>query len=110
MTQLIELDFANPLICTWTQLLRALAPLHQWEKAEVERLHDVYVNSVPAPDYTVAVPGKPIDERHPRPGDHFNHIMNPLALSAWIQDVSAKRGYPYDARTALNITQGKGLE
>jgi hypothetical protein len=104
--QQINLDLANPLIVTWLELEAAFATLHMSEPAEVNRLHDVYVNSVPAPSYTVALPGQSFDERNPRPGDNFKHVINPLALAKWIREVSSKRGFPYSERQALNIAFG----
>lgn len=97
---------ANPLICTWLELERAFAALHMGDPADVNRLHDVYVNSVPDASYRVALPGKAFDERHPRAGDHLKHVINPLALAKWIEEVSAKHGFPYTARQAMNIAQG----
>lgn len=102
----INLDLANPLIATWLELERAFADLHMGDRAEIERLHDVYVNSVPAPSYTVALPGRAFDERKPRAGDNFKHVINPLALAKWIREVSHKRGFPYSERQALNIALG----
>ena len=102
----VNLDLAQPLIATWLELQAAFAPLHMHEDAEVNRLHDIYVNSVPAPSYTVAVPGANFDERKPRVGDNFKHVINPLALAKWIREVSTRRGFPYSERQALNIALG----
>jgi hypothetical protein len=102
----ITLDLANPLIATWLELQSAFAPMHMHDPADVDRLHDVYVNSVPAPSYTVALPGRAFDERKPRAGDNFKHVINPLALAKWIREVSQKRGFPYSERQALNIALG----
>jgi hypothetical protein len=97
---------ANPLVCTWLELRAAFAALHLNIEADVTRLHDVYVNSVPDASYRVALPGEMFDERRPRPGDNLKHVINPLALAKWIEEVSAKHGFPYTARQALNIAQG----
>lgn len=100
------IDLVTPLICTWLELVKVFEPLHMHEQSEVDRLHDIYVNSVPDLSYTVAVPGARFDERKPRPGDNLKHIINPLALAKWIQQISAKRGFPYSERQALNIVFG----
>jgi hypothetical protein len=102
----VNLDLAQPLIATWLELQAAFAPLHMHDAADVDRLHDIYVNSVPAPSYRVAVPGASFDERKPRPGDNFKHVINPLALAKWIREVSNNRGFPYSERQALNIALG----
>ena len=103
----ITVDLAHALVCDWLQLRAAFEPLHCNEPAEVSRLHDIYRNSVVAPQYNIAIPGKHFDERTPRPGDNFTCIISPLPLIRWIKEVSAKRGFPYDDRTALNIIEGK---
>ena len=104
----IIISHADALFCTWVQLYAALEPLHQGDKADVDRLHDIWLTAgVPAPSYTVALPGKRFDERHPRPGDHLTHILPPTALVKWIQDVSARRGFPYSERQSLSIAMGR---
>lgn len=105
----VQLNYSAPLVCTWNQLARAFADLHLWDKADVDRLHDVFVNSVPSPQYTVAIRGAKFDERNPRPGDFFEHVINPLALTQWIKEVSAKRGFPFDDRTARQIMDGQSF-
>lgn len=101
------IDTAQAVICTWLQLERAMYALHLGNKDDIERLHDVWLSGVPAPDYTVAVVGAAFDERKPRPGDNFKHVVSPLALAKWIEDVSAKRGFPYSSQQALDVTQGQ---
>lgn len=102
----INLDLANPLIVTWLELAAIFAPLHMNEPAEVSRLHDIWAQSMPAPTWTVAIPGKAFDERAPKVGDNFKTVVNPLALIAWIREVSAKRGFPYSERQAANLLYG----
>lgn len=105
--KLIQVHMANALICTWLELEKALEPLHLNDKADVDELHDIWLSQgVPAPSYRVALPGERFDERNPRPGDNLKHVVNPLAVAKWIQDVSAKRGFPYNERQAINMTQG----
>lgn len=93
------------LIVTWLELRAAFAPLHMNEPAEVSRLHDIWRNSAPAPTWNLAAPGD-YDERNPRAGDNFKVIMNPIATINWIMEVSAKRGFPYNQKQALNIMLG----
>lgn len=107
MNEFINLDYTNnPLICTWLELRWAFEQLHMNDEADVGRLHDIYVNSVPAPDYRVALPGQSFDERNPRAGDNLKHVINPLALMKWIEEVSTKHGFPYSSRQAFNIIDG----
>ena len=101
-----QLIVGNPLVCTWLELRAAFATLHDNVEADVNRLHDVYVNSVPDASYTVALPGKSFDERRPRHGDNLKHVINPLALAKWIEEVSKARGFPFNARQALNLIYG----
>lgn len=82
--------------------------MHQGNQDDINRLHDVWLSAgVPAPDYTVAIPGAAFDERKPRVGDHFNHVVNPLAVAKWVQDVSQRRGFPYSELQALQIVMGE---
>lgn len=103
---IIALDLAQPIIATWVELAKALAPLHLWVKADVDELHDIWLKGVPSPQYKVAVPGKVFDERRPRQGDLLKHIVPPLPVANWIEKMSAKRGFPFTMRQALAITQG----
>lgn len=102
------IDLGNePLIATWLELVKAFEPLHLNIEADVSRLHDIYVNSMPAPSYRVAMPGKSFDERRPRAGDNLKVVMNPIELARWIVEVSTKHGFPYSQRQALNIVFGE---
>jgi hypothetical protein len=103
----IIIDQTQALFCTWLQLYKALEPLHQGNQADINRLHDVWLDGVPSPQYKVAVPGKVFDERHPRQGDYLVHIVSPLNLAKWIQEVSARRGFPYSERQSLSIALGQ---
>jgi hypothetical protein len=103
----IGVDLAQPVICTWVELARAMADLHRWEKAPLDELHDIWLKGVPTPDYRVAVPGAVFDERRPRPGDVLKHIVPPLPIARWIEQISARRGFPYSAKQAIAITQGQ---
>lgn len=103
----VGVDMAQPVICTWVELARAMADLHRWEKAHVDELHDIWLKGVPSPDYKVALPGETFDERKPRQGDVLKHIVSPIPLANWIETLSAKRGFPYSAHQAMAITQGQ---
>lgn len=102
----IALNLADhALIVTWIELRAAFAALHLNEQSEVDRLHDIWRNSVIAPEWNVE-PGKVYDERKPRGNENFKVIVNPMALAAWICEVSTKRGFPYSQRQALRIIMG----
>jgi len=107
LNQPIILNKADALFCTWLELCKAMEPLHQGNPADVNRLHDVWLDGVPAPEYKVAIQGARFDERTPRPGDHFKHIISPLPLAKWIQEVSARRGFPYSERQSVAIAMGE---
>ena len=102
----IILSLDAPLICTWLEAFKVFEPLHQGHKADIERLHDIFASSMPAPTWTVAVPGKVFDERNPKPGDNLAVVWNPLALIAWVKETSAKRGFPYNDRQSANLING----
>lgn len=104
----ITVDMAQVLECTWPQLKQAMYPLHLNNADDVNRLHDVWLyGGVPSPEYRVALPGERFDERTPRPGDNLVHLVMPTALAQWIEEMSARRGFPYSSQQAMNITQGK---
>lgn len=96
----------SALIVTWIELSAAFAPLHLNEKAYVDRLHDIWRNSVIAPTWNVE-PGRVYDERKPKHGENFKVIVSPMALATWICEVSEKRGFPYSQRQALKIIMGE---
>ncbi len=103
----VGVNLAQPVICTWVELARAMADLHRWEKAPLDELHDIWLKGVPSPDYKVAVVGAVFDERRPRVGDVLKHILPPLPIANWIKQISAKRGFPYSDNQAMAITQGQ---
>lgn len=108
MTHLnLTVDLDNPLICTWLEAFKVFEPLHQGHKPDVDRLYDIFLSSVPAPTWTVAIPGKTFDERKPKQGDNFSVVWNPLSLIAWVVEVSAKRGFPFNEKQAANLISGK---
>ena len=103
---------AEPLLVPFRELLEALAPLHLYEKAYVDRLHDVWKLGAPTPDSIIRDP-RAYDERQRQPGNVEKRIVFPTPLAQWIVEVSTARGMPYTMRQALGIANGEadyGLE
>jgi hypothetical protein len=98
----------KPIVVTFYDLKRALAPLHQYVKADVDRLHDLWKLGAPSPDSRILIPAK-YDERlnQKAMGNYEKRIVFPTALATWIQDVSARRGFPYTFQQALAIVLGE---
>lgn len=100
------IDLSKPIMATFPELAQALSGLHHWEKRHVDTLHDVWKALAPTPDSIVRNP-KGYDPRYHQQGNHVRRIISPPDLVKWIQDVSAARGMPLDARQALNMAEGK---
>lgn len=97
---------SKPIICTFHELAAALEPLHQGDKADISRLHDIWRLGAPTPDSIIRNP-KDYDERKRQRGNLEKRIVFPTTLVQWIQDVSARRGFPYNEKQALALAEGK---
>jgi hypothetical protein len=104
-----KLEQHKPIMCTFFQLSAALEALHQGDKSDVARLHDIWKMGAPTPDSIIRNP-REYDERKRQAGNVEKRIVFPSALVQWIQDVSARRGFPYNERQALAIALGKSPE
>lgn len=81
----------KPLIITFHELSRNLAPLHQWHKADVDNLHDIWVKGAPTPNSIVRNPVG-YDPRKFQPGNYEARIVIPSMLTQWVIDVCQRRG------------------
>lgn len=100
---------ARPIICSFYQLSFALQSLHQWNKADIDRLYDVYRMGAPTPTSRVAHP-EIFDERKVQAGNVEHRIVFPNTLAAWIQDVCARKGIAASQidiyRAVVKVRQG----
>lgn len=107
---LARLEFMSltirPLVVSWIELHLAMLALHQDEKADVDRLHDIWKQGAPSPDSIIRDP-RHYDERLPQAGNDVRRLVLPTPLVKWIMDVSARRGYPYSAAQAAALIEGE---
>lgn len=83
------------LIVTFYDLAVALAEIHMFVKADVDRLHDIWMIGAPVPSSRVLQP-KIYDPRVPQEhlGNFERRIVFPKKLAAWASDVLQRRGLP----------------
>ena len=94
------------IVCTFKQLNDALTPLHQGDKAAIDRLHDIWKMGAPLPDSLVRDP-RHFDERIDQPGNIVQRVVLPTQLVGWIMEVSKARGFAYTERQAYNMAIGR---
>ena len=101
----------QPVICTFRMLSFALAPLHVWNLADVDRLHDVWKMGAPTPDSIVRNPVG-YDPRKAQQGNVEKRIVLPSALEQWVQDVATRRGISatYEQAAGLIDALGRGFD
>jgi hypothetical protein len=97
----------KPLIVTWLDLYQATYALHLADKADVDRLHDLWKMGAPTPDSRIL--RSSYDPRLVQPGNVEKRIVFPSALAKWIVDVSRRRGFPYSETQAIAMTQGEAI-
>jgi hypothetical protein len=102
----MQQNLPKPIITTFHELAAALEPLHQGDKADIARLHDIWKAGAPTPDSIIRNP-KNYDERKRQAGNRERRIVFPTALVQWVQDVSTRRGFPYNEKQALALLEGK---
>ena len=93
-------------LATCPQLLDALSILHMYQEPYLSDLIDIWKESVPE----INIKQKflvGLQHYDPR-NDHITrrHVL-PFSLAKWIEEVSAKRGYPYTYQQALNLVKGE---
>lgn len=90
----------KPLITTFHELSKNLAPLHMWHKADVDNLHDVFMRGAVTPNSIVRDP-KHFDPRKRQAGNYEARIIIPSMLTQWVIDVCNRRGITPEAGQAL---------
>lgn len=90
------------LICTFRELAFSLKAIHQWHKADVDRLHDVWKRGAPTPDSIVRNP-KGYDPRKEQSGNVEKRIVIPTALSEWVADTATRRGLAISPTDAVQL-------
>lgn len=90
------------LICTFRELAYSLKVIHQWRKADVDRLHDVWKRGAPTPDSIVRNP-KGYDPRKNQPGNVEKRIVIPNALSEWVADTATRHGQAISPTDAVQL-------
>lgn len=106
-----ELNRTLPVICTFWQLQNALAPLHQFDSAWLNRLHDCWKQGAPSPISQVKQP-KLYDERK---SDEFNgangnfvaRLIRRDLLTVWLQECCQARGIFIDVDKAGELINGR---
>lgn len=96
----------KPINCTFHTLMYSLQSLHVWNKADVDRLHDIWKSGAPTPNSIIRNP-KIYDPRKPQ--DAVNHearLVIPNLLEQWIEDVASRRGLTYQPGDAARIIEG----
>lgn len=90
----------KPLIITFYNLARNLAPLHLWHKTAVDDLHDIWKKGAPTPNTIVRNPAG-YDPRKKQPGNYEARIIIPSMLTQWVVDVCKSRGITPEVGQAL---------
>lgn len=97
-----------PIICTFYELAVSLQSLHLWNKADLDRLHDVWKIGAPTPDSRL-LDIKHYDPRKVQAGNVEKRIVFPKKLGEWIADVGRQRGIEMDSRDAANLIKAMQL-
>lgn len=96
----------KPIICSFFALERSLQSVHLGVKAEVDRLHDVWMIGAPVPSTRIMQP-KLYDPRLPQfsIGNVERRIVIPERLAEWIADVVTRRGMAITTDQALKLVE-----
>lgn len=100
-----------PVVCTFWQLQLALAPLHHFEVAWLNRLHDVWKQGAPSPMSQVKQPAL-YDERKPddfngKNGNFVARLVKRDLLVVYLQEVARARGIYLDPDKAGELVDGR---
>lgn len=92
----------RPIICTFYALKRSLQAVHQDNKADVDRLHDVWKRLAPVPSARIMQP-KIYDERvdQRKQGNIEKRIVAPEHLAEWIKDCLQSKGFDITPEQAM---------
>lgn len=86
------------------QLSMALKSVHLWNKADVDRLHDIWLLGSPTPDSRL-LDIKHYDPRKIQAGNVEKRLILPNKLAEWVQDVSNRRGFSIDPEVAYEAVR-----
>lgn len=96
----------SPVFMTWRELAAVMQPLHLGQPADVDRLHDIWLQGAPSPDSIVRAPAG-YDPRKAQAGNVEKRLMLYMPLAQWVVDMSARRGFGYTLRQAVNLLHGQ---
>lgn len=83
---------AKPVYLSLRQLLYLTEPVHLWNKADVDNLHDVWLRGSPSPDSIVRVAAG-YDPRLAQKGADERRLILYVVLEQWLEDVGKRRGF-----------------
>jgi hypothetical protein len=94
---------------TFFELLSAMQPLHQGNRADIDTLHDVWKSGAWTPDSYV-LPNAKFDERlESQKGAHVRRVLMVGRLATWIMEIAGRRGFPITRDEAMRIAAGQGF-
>lgn len=90
---MIQKNKDKPIICSFYALCGSLQAIHLNVKADVDRLHDVWLIGAPVPSSRIMQP-KIYDPRKPqaKQGNVEKRIVFPNLLAMWIKDCLERSG------------------
>ena len=89
----------KPVSLTFFQLSVSLQALHGWNKADVDRLHDVWLKGAPSPDSRL-LNIEVYDPRKVQVGNVEKRLIIPNLFIEWFNDVAQRRGLSLQPDTA----------
>lgn len=95
---------ADVLVLTWRELVYSLKAIHQWRKADVDRLHDIWKQGAPTPDSIVRNPVG-YDPRINQAGNVEKRIVLPTPLADWVRDVATRSGLAISPADAVQLVR-----
>jgi hypothetical protein len=91
---------------TFRELSGVTSWLHLNHTGDLAMLHDVWMQGAPSLDSRILVT-KGYDPRKFQPGNVEERLILPIPFAKWIQDVSARRGFPYTFEQSIKLTFGE---
>lgn len=96
----------KPVFVTFREISDATSWLHLNHTGDLAMLHDVWMQGAPSPRSRILVT-KGYDPRKSQPGNVEERLILPMPFAKWIQDVSARRGFPYTLEQSIKLTFGE---
>jgi hypothetical protein len=104
---MMEQKKPKPFFITFRALAAALEPLHLWNKADVDRLHDIWKMAAPSPNSIIRNPTG-YDPRLRQLGNVEKRLLLPTPLGQWVVDVTTRRGEPMPLERAVAMIRKVG--